>query len=106
MQIQRENLIKSGHHVMRQIDKRGFLEFEFYGEAGTGLGPTLEFYDNISEEFRNWTVAVPPSGDQKEARSVRMWQLTKDNCLYPAPMCSKKDQSVIKEVYETFRLCG
>lgn len=91
---------------MRQIDKRGFLEFEFYGEAGTGLGPTLEFYDNIADEFRNWTVAVPPTGDQKESRTVRMWQLTKDNCLYPAPICQKKDHSIIKEVYEVFRLCG
>lgn len=37
--------------VMKKIDKRSFLEFEFYGEEGTGLGPTLEFYDNISQEF-------------------------------------------------------
>ena len=43
---------------MRQIDKRGFLEFEFYGEAGTGLGPTLEFYDNISDEFRKWSISI------------------------------------------------
>ena len=28
------------------------MEFEFKGEVGHGLGPTLEFYDNIAEEFQ------------------------------------------------------
>jgi hypothetical protein len=39
---------------MQKVDKKAFLEFEFHGDAGTGLGPTLEFYDNIADEFKNW----------------------------------------------------
>ncbi|GME81461.1 unnamed protein product [Ambrosiozyma monospora] len=29
----------------------GLLEIEYFDEAGTGLGPTLEFYANVSKEF-------------------------------------------------------
>lgn len=28
------------------------LELEYFGEAGTGLGPTLEFYTMISHEIQ------------------------------------------------------
>ena len=27
------------------------LEVEYFEEVGTGLGPTLEFYSNVSKEF-------------------------------------------------------
>lgn len=29
-----------------------------------------------------------------------------DNDFYPAPLDPRKDSSVVKEVYEVFRLCG
>ena len=29
--------------------QKAFLEFEFFGEVGTGLGPTLEFYTLVSK---------------------------------------------------------
>lgn len=29
----------------------GLLEIEYFDEAGTGMGPTLEFYANVSKEF-------------------------------------------------------
>ena len=32
--------------------KTGLLEFEFYDEVGTGLGPTLEFYNQIAIKLR------------------------------------------------------
>ena len=83
------------------MEKRAFLEFEFEGEEGTGLGPTLEFYDNISEEFKNWFT------DMKNGNKFHMWKSTNDNLLFPYPMCVQtleKDQ--IQQVYEIFRLCG
>lgn len=33
--------------------KFGILEFDFDGEEGTGIGPTLEFYSLISKNLRN-----------------------------------------------------
>lgn len=56
--IQRDKLIPSAFALIQKIDKRAFLEFEFAGEAGVGLGPTLEFYDNIADEFRAWSVTT------------------------------------------------
>lgn len=58
--IQRDKLIPSAFALIQKIDKRSFLEFEFQGEEGVGLGPTLEFYDNIADEFRAWSV---PAGE-------------------------------------------
>jgi E3 ubiquitin-protein ligase TRIP12 len=31
---------------------RSMLEVEYYGEAGTGLGPTLEFFTLVSQEIQ------------------------------------------------------
>jgi E3 ubiquitin-protein ligase TRIP12 len=56
--IRRDQLIPSAFQLLAKIDKRSFLEFEFQGEEGTGLGPTLEFYDNISDEFKKWKVQI------------------------------------------------
>jgi E3 ubiquitin-protein ligase TRIP12 len=49
--IQRGKLLESAFALIQRIDKRNFLEVSFEGEEGIGLGPTLEFYDNISDEF-------------------------------------------------------
>lgn len=61
-------MIPSGFALISKIDKRAFLEFEFQGEEGVGLGPTLEFYDNIADEFKRWTISV---GEGKE---FTMWR--------------------------------
>ena len=74
---------------MKKVDKKAFLEFEFQGDAGTGLGPTLEFYDNIADEFKNWMVKC-------DDREVKMWRMTQDNEFYPAPIDPRKDQHVVK----------
>ena len=70
--------------MISKIDKRSFLELEFHGEEGTGLGPTLEFYDNIAEEFKKWAL--------KETTPVweyKMWRHTQDNYLFPSPITLK-----------------
>jgi E3 ubiquitin-protein ligase TRIP12 len=79
--IRRDQLIPSAFQLLAKIDKRSFLEFEFQGEEGTGLGPTLEFYDNIADEFKKWTVKV---NDQID---MNMWRLATDNLLFPSPVC-------------------
>lgn len=73
---------------MKKIDKRAFLEFEFFNEEGTGLAPTLEFYDNIATEFQDWSTKIVKDGKE---RAVSMWQRTTDGCLYPAFICPKED---------------
>ena len=56
--IRRDSLIPSAFTLLSKIDKRSFMEFEFSGEEGTGLGQTLEFYDNSAEEFKVWSIKI------------------------------------------------
>lgn len=66
-----------------------------------GLGPTLEFYDNIAEEFRNWNV---PTANGKQ---FKMWREGTDNLLFPNPVCLESlPAESTKKIYEVFRLCG
>lgn len=52
--IPRDNLLEAGYKVIgdSELLRYGMLEFDFVGEEGTGVGPTLEFYSLISEEIR------------------------------------------------------
>lgn len=94
-------MIPSAFALIQKIDKRAFLEFEFAGEAGVGLGPTLEFYDNIADEFRAWSVTTG------EGQKYPMWRECTDNLLFPYPVClACLPAETTKQVYEVFRLCG
>lgn len=64
------------------------LEVEYFDEAGTGLGPTLEFYAEVSRGF-----ATQPC----------MWR-EQDAALFPAP-CSR-DSSERPDVLRLFRYLG
>lgn len=58
------------------MQKRSFLEVEYEGEVGTGLGPTLEFYDLVS----------------KELRQLPLWATTDDHSLFPAPSEGREEK--------------
>ena len=59
------------------------MEFEFEGEVGHGLGPTLEFYDNIAGEFVNWNIKID------ETNTFKMFRDTPDQTLFPNPVDMK-----------------
>lgn len=48
------------------------MEFEFYNEEGTGLGPTLEYFSLIANELKN--------------NNYYLWRKTDDDSLFPAPI--------------------
>ncbi|GMT32611.1 hypothetical protein PFISCL1PPCAC_23908, partial [Pristionchus fissidentatus] len=51
--IKRDDLIKSAEGALLACTgHRAMLEVSFEGEAGTGFGPTLEFYSAISKELQ------------------------------------------------------
>jgi E3 ubiquitin-protein ligase TRIP12 len=50
---------------------RAVLELEYFGEVGTGLGPTLEFYTMLSHELQRkslgmWRHEEPPEQEQQQ----------------------------------------
>ena len=70
--VERNKIIE---HGLKLIDNpvmsrfKGYLEFEYMGEIGNGLGPTLEFYRLIVEKIY----------ENKE-----LWYKTTDKSIYPA----------------------
>eukprot|EP00761_Pharyngomonas_kirbyi_P012192 gb/GECH01012219.1/.p1 GENE.gb/GECH01012219.1/~~gb/GECH01012219.1/.p1 ORF type:complete len:1516 (+),score=395.49 gb/GECH01012219.1/:1-4548(+) len=53
VRISRESLLFSALKTLNQFgNSKGIIEVEFVGEAGTGLGPTLEFFTLVSREFQ------------------------------------------------------
>ena len=70
--VERNTIIEHGFKIIDNPVTSGFegyLEFEYMGEIGNGLGPTLEFYRIITEKLY----------DKKE-----LWYKTTDNTIYPA----------------------
>lgn len=85
--IDRSNIYKSALQVYRnEILKQSYLEFEFMGEVGTGLGPSLEFYTLFYENIR---------------LMEEIWYKTDDKSLYPLPSFTPS-----LEMLEIFEILG
>ena len=53
VRVSRKRILESAIKVMDlYAGSRSVLELEYFGEAGTGLGPTLEFYTLLSYELQ------------------------------------------------------
>ena len=69
--VERNKIIESAYKILNDpITSKfaGFLEFEFNGEIGNGLGPTLEYFSLVIEEFK---------------KDKSLWYKTTDNSFYP-----------------------
>lgn len=52
LRISRDKIFSSAVKVMETYATNpGLIEIEYFEEVGSGLGPTLEFYSNVSKEF-------------------------------------------------------
>lgn len=89
IKVERQNLIQQALKFTKDLNKRAFLEIQFSGEEGTGLGPTMEFYSLLSEQFKSDT---------------SLWRKnTVDGVLYPKSLTMKDN---VKEICEKFQLAG
>ena len=87
--VERNKIIEDGLKLIdNPITSRfnGYLEFEYMGEIGNGLGPTLEFYRLITEKLFS----------KKE-----LWYKTTDNAIYPAIGLNNN-----KKAIKLFKLLG
>lgn len=87
VRISRQKILES---AIKVLDLYGaspsILEVEYFEEVGTGLGPTLEFYSNISKEFskkklKMWRENESARGDE--------FAFGKQG-LFPAPMSEEQ----------------
>lgn len=61
VRVSRQRILDSAMKVMSlYASSRAVLELEYFGEAGTGLGPTLEFFTLLSHELQR--------------KGLRMWR--------------------------------
>ena len=59
----------------------------FEGEEGTGLGPTLEFYDSVAEGLQKWKIEI--NDKVKELKEFYMFRNVGNGDLFPTPICLK-----------------
>lgn len=53
IRLSRRKILESAFKIMELYSQRsGVLEFEYFGEVGTGQGPSMEFYFMLSREFQ------------------------------------------------------
>ena len=91
VRVDRDNILDQGINIINDeiISKfKGYLEFEYIGEIGNGLGPTLEFYTLILDKLKE---------------DKRLWYKTTNGSLYPRLLnCNENKERDLK----LFKLLG
>ncbi|KAK5058768.1 hypothetical protein LTR84_011032 [Exophiala bonariae] len=83
VRISRHRILESAMKVMDMYGgSPSVLEVEYFEEVGTGLGPTLEFYSNVSKEFSKKKLKMWRENDSLENDQFAFGK----NGLFPAPM--------------------
>jgi E3 ubiquitin-protein ligase TRIP12 len=91
--VERDKIIEHGFNIINDditSKFKGYLEFEYSGEIGNGLGPTLEFYTLIIDKI---------------AENQDLWYKTTDGTLYPRLLCDK-ESDMNEHIIRLFKLLG
>ncbi|CAN6659334.1 ubiquitin fusion degradation protein 4 [Trichomonascus vanleenenianus] len=104
VRVSRNNILHSAVKVMAMCGASpNILEIEFYDEAGTGLGPTLEFYSLVSKDFVKQKYRMWRAGDST-AQSEYIYN---KQGLFPAPLNEKQLKSEYgKKILSLFEALG
>lgn len=130
VRVSRNRILDSAAKVMEMYSsQKAVLEVEYFGEVGTGLGPTLEFYTLLSHELQRAGLGMwrsnslresTDSGEDGQLRKAKGGsRLTSDVAnidiiqsplgLFPRPWppnADSSDGSQFSKVIEYFRLVG
>ncbi|QCE16910.1 E3 ubiquitin-protein ligase TRIP12 [Vigna unguiculata] len=129
VRVSRNRVLDSAAKVMEMYSsQKAVLEVEYFGEVGTGLGPTLEFYTILSHDLQKVRLQMWRShssnkhemevdGDEKREHSVGSRpDLARDKELVQAPMglfprpwptnSDASEGSPFAKAIEYFRLLG
>ncbi|KAK3028482.1 hypothetical protein RJ639_040051 [Escallonia herrerae] len=133
VRVSRNRILDSATKVMEMYSsQKAVLEVEYFGEVGTGLGPTLEFYTLLSHDlqkvglgmWRSNSSLYKPSMEidvnkQKETKIHNVSELStmgsdRDLVLAPLglfprpwpPSADSSDGSQLSKAIEHFRLLG
>ncbi|KAG6604936.1 E3 ubiquitin-protein ligase UPL3, partial [Cucurbita argyrosperma subsp. sororia] len=122
VRVSRNRILDSAAKVMEMYSsQKAVLEVEYFGEVGTGLGPTLEFYTLLSHELQRAGLGMWRSNSLQESiESSEDEQLGKAKDantdiiqsplgLFPRPWppnANSSEGSQFSKVIEYFRLVG
>ncbi|KAL3152604.1 hypothetical protein ABBQ32_001622 [Trebouxia sp. C0010 RCD-2024] len=71
VRVSRKSMLLSAEKVMETYaSHRAVLELEYFGEVGTGLGPTLEFYTLLSHELQRKGLGMWRSDTGKDSEAA------------------------------------
>ena len=77
VRVSRKSMLLSAEKVMETYaSHRAVLELEYFGEVGTGLGPTLEFYTLLSHELQRKGLGMWRSDTGKDSEAAAAQGIT------------------------------
>ncbi|KAJ3679918.1 hypothetical protein LUZ60_016196 [Juncus effusus] len=122
VRVSRNRILDSAAKVMEMFSsQKAVLEVEYFGEVGTGLGPTLEFYTLLSHDLQKsslnlWRSSGPDASEMEVDKkqqglgfSSREDLVRAPLGLFPRPWPGNADVaegSRLSKVVEHFRLLG
>ena len=87
LRISRDRIFSSAVKVMENYATNpGLIEIEYFGEVGSGLGPTLEFYSNVSKEFGRLKLRMWRSDQYSKVQYNNELYVHDDHGLFPRPL--------------------
>ncbi|XP_047332591.1 E3 ubiquitin-protein ligase UPL3-like isoform X1 [Impatiens glandulifera] len=112
VRVSRNRILDSAAKVMELYSsQKTVLEVEYFGEVGTGLGPTLEFYTLLSHDLQKASLGMWRSSFQpNKPPTMEVTDIAHSPLgLFPrpwAPNSNTSDGSQFSKVVEHFRLLG
>lgn len=115
LRLSRKALFPSAAKVMESYSKKpGLLEIEYFDEAGSGMGPTLEFYANVSKEFSKEKYFMWRGDYKGYNQKDEKGRNTENNDIYindvnglfPRPLLFVNNDKAANKILELFRFLG
>ncbi|ORX75729.1 hypothetical protein BCR32DRAFT_224865 [Anaeromyces robustus] len=105
VRVHRDKIIESLSIVMNMYcSSQALLEIEFYDEVGTGLGPTLEFYNLVCKEICKKSLNIwRDNGFKNNSDEI---YISPKNGLFPKPLASNASESKVKKCCKYFNVLG
>jgi E3 ubiquitin-protein ligase TRIP12 len=95
VRVSRNRILDSAAKVMEMFSsQKVVLEVEYFGEVGTGLGPTLEFYTLLSHDLQKAGLGLWRSSSDIDDSSVMETDIGSDGKKPGVDLTGKKDDLV------------
>jgi E3 ubiquitin-protein ligase TRIP12 len=95
VRVSRNRILDSAAKVMEMFSsQKAVLEVEYFGEVGTGLGPTLEFYTLLSHDLQKAGLGLWRSSSGVDDSSVMETDIGSDGKKPGVDLTGKRDDLV------------